>query len=179
MRATEKGSGKLQEIPDCSISVPGFGEIRFNNLPDISDSKSVAYNDEPVIGRAVPLKTYSHSENRAISLTIHLLTLSRGDAVKNLKYLRALESCAYPRDGNSSLPFKPPPVCKIKCGSLLGDDGVCVVMKNYSVRFPVDMPWDTRTQTYLPTKLDVETTWDVVYNSENLPGQERILRSGS
>lgn len=178
MKATD-GTGSLQVIQNCFISIPGYKMITFNNLPDISDSKSVAYNDEPVIGRSTPIKTFSHSENRTISLNIHMFTLNQNDVEKNLSDLRALESCAYPRDGNNSVPFIPPVVCTIQCGSLLGTYGVCVVMKSYTVKYPTDVPWDEIGGTYLPYRLDVETTWDVVYNSQNLPGQDQILNSGS
>lgn len=145
-------------------------------LPDISDSKSANYNDEPVIGRSFPLKTYSHSDNRSISLQIHLFITKPDDAVTNLEYLRALESCVYPRDFVQSVPYQPPPVCQIFCGQLLGKDPLCVVLKQYSVKFPTDVAWDETY--YTPWKFDVDTTWDVVYSSNALPGQERILAWG-
>ena len=50
-----------------------------NNLPEISDGKSAAYNDEPIMGRAFPLKTYSHSENRSISMTLHFYAIKKAD----------------------------------------------------------------------------------------------------
>src|SRR4051812_22713439 len=125
MKATNEG-GKLADIPNCTITVPNFsdGDIVLKALPEISDSKSAAYNDEPVIGRSTPLKTYSHSENRIITMQLHFFTTSAEDSNQNIKYLRALESCTYPRKGTGNLPFLPPPVCKIKCGKLLGDEGV-------------------------------------------------------
>lgn len=147
-----------------------------NNLPDITDSKSVSYNDESVIGRTTPIKTFSYSENRTISMQIHLFVTSSGDLAKNLKTLRILESAAYTRSGSGGAPFIPPPVCKIECGRLLGDGGVCVVMKSYSVKFPPDVAWDEKT--LLPFKFDVDTSWDVVYSSKALPGQQNILKSG-
>ena len=79
MRSTIDGGG-LAKIENCYIIVPGAGTITLNNLPDISDSKSAAYDDEPIMGRAFPLKTYSHSENRSTSFTIHLFNLT-SDAI--------------------------------------------------------------------------------------------------
>ena len=89
-----------------------------------------------------------------------------------------LESAVYPRDAESGslAPFIPPPVCRIKCGSLLGDRELCVILRSYSVKFPTDVPWDR--DTYLPYKFDVDLSWEVVYKSSELPGQGRIIREG-
>lgn len=175
MRSTIDGGG-LAKIENCYIIVPGAGTITLNNLPDISDSKSAAYNDEPIMGRAFPLKTYSHSENRSISFTIHLFNLTSDDIETNLNYLRILESCVYPRASSNGAPFTPPPICKIRCGKLLGDNELCAVLKQYSVKFPTDVVWDEKT--YMPMKIDIDTSWEVVYSATNLPGQERIMTLG-
>ena len=183
MKATNPG-GQLVDIPECYISIPGTNgadpfQISFNNLPELSDAKSASYADEPVIGRSTPIKAYSHSETRTISCTIHLIAVSgtgQGDIQKNLQILRAIQSCSYPQDGTNDTPFFPPPVCKIKCGQLLGSDGVCVVLKSYSVRYPTDVTWDQTT--LIPYKFDIETNWDVVYRTSELPGQERIMTDG-
>lgn len=171
-------SGDLVPIKDCYVYVPGYGQITLYALPDISDSKSAAYNDEAIIGRSFPLKTYSHSENRVISMQIHLYVRTKVDVFENLQILRALESATYPRDesGGGNAPFIPPPVCRIKCGLLLADEPLCVVLKSYSVKYPTDVPWDK--DTYTPWKLDVDTSWEVVYKSSELPGQARILNTG-
>jgi len=178
-RATIPG-GELENISKCYIVVPvrrGALKIELNNLPDITDSKSASYNDEPVIGRSFPLKTFSHSENRTISMQLHFFVVKQTDVVTNLFYLRLLESAVYPReDASSGAPFVPPPVCRIKCGLLLADSELCVVLKSYSVKFPTDVAWDSFN--FTPYKFDVDTTWEVVYRSEALPGQERIFESG-
>ena len=175
-RSTIPG-GKLVNLTDCYCIIPNFGKIRLNNLPDISDSKSAAYNDEPIMGRTMAMKTFSHSENRAISVTFHFMAVMNSDLALHLNYLRALESCVYPRTNTAGLPFVPPPVCRLKCGVLLGKEELCVVLKSYSVKFPTDVPWDE--QTYLPYKFDVDSQWDVVYRTVDLPGQQRILDMGS
>jgi len=173
-KATLAG-GQLIPIENCYIEVPPFGRITMKALPEISDSKSAAYNDESIMGRAFPLKTYSHSENRAISMTIHFYTIKQKDIEDNLNSMRALESAVYPREQNG-MPFVPPPVCKIQCGKLLADETLCVILKSYSVKFPTDVVWDE--DTYMPYKFDVETSWEVVYKSDDLPGQQKIIDTG-
>lgn len=175
MKATAK-FGELLPIKDCSISIADE-EIILRILPDISDSKGASYADETIIGRTTPVKTYSHSENRAISMELHFIALKRADIQKNLDYLRLIQSAVYPRDAGDGAPYKPPPVCKLICGKLLGEDGVCAVLKNYSVKFDPQMVWDK--DTLLPYKFDVSTSWEVVYASSNLPGQEMIMDTGS
>ena len=176
MKATFE-NGQLAPIENCYLYIPGYGKLTLYSLPDLSDSKSASYNDEPIIGRAFPLKTYSHSENRTISLQIHLYVQRESDISFNIRALRAITSMTYPRDSTSTTtPYLPPPVCKIRCGSLLADQSLCVVLKSYSFKPSTDVPWDART--LMPWKLDIDTTWDVVYKSSNLPGQERILNLG-
>ena len=60
--------GDLKPIPDCELIIPGVphtlngtqvGQIVFNNLPEYSDQKGAAYNDETVPGRSFPIKTFS------------------------------------------------------------------------------------------------------------------------
>jgi hypothetical protein len=169
-------TGALNNLERCNIQIPRGPTINLNVLPDISDGKQAQYSDENVIGRAFPLKTFAHGENRSISMTVHLIVCTTQDINKNLGYLRALESLVYPGQGTSSTPYVPPPIAKIQCGRLLADGPLCVVLKSYSVKFPTEVAWDA--QTFLPYKLDVDLTWEVVYDSNNLPGQERIIQSG-
>lgn len=174
MKAT-KPDGTLREIEDCYIKIPKYGKITMRILPDISDSKSASYSDEAIIGRSFPMKTYSHSENRSINWTAYFMILKEGDAERNLMDLRALQSLTYPRDRDFE-PYAPPPVCAIKCGSILGKEELCVVLKQYSVKFPTDVAWDENF--LVPYKFSVDLTWEVVYSSENLPGQEKIILRG-
>jgi hypothetical protein len=175
-------NGDLKQIPDCELIIPGVqnrlngsqaGQIVFNNLPDLSDQKGASYNDEPVIGRALPIKTFSQGENRAISVTANFYVIKRGDEDVNLRILRAIQSAVYPRDGNGAMPYYPPPVCKLKCGKLLSKNHLCVVMKDYNVKFPTDVPWNQ--QTYVPHKMEISMSFEVVYPSSRLPGQEQIV----
>ena len=156
--------------------------IRFDNLPDISDSKSAIYNNEGIIGRSFPLYTYSHSGDRTINIQMHFFITNPGDAERNLRYLRMIASATYPREGVAvgvtTLPYRPPPICRIKCGDLLATQGqyICAVLQSYSVKFLPDVTWDEFT--YCPHKFDVDTTWLTVYSSEDLPWQSRIYKSG-
>jgi hypothetical protein len=170
----------LQPIQNCFIQV-GNQKITLNNLPEISDSKSAAYNDEPIIGRSIPLKTYSHSENRVISTKLHFFIIKKEDAKTNLRNLRLLESAVYPQEGG---PYKPPQVCQIQCGSLLATSGgetqgplpVCVVLLSYNVTFPTDVAWDK--ETYCPYKFDVDCQWQVVYAVDDIPWNTNIINRG-
>ena len=176
MKATV--NGKLRNIPNCYIKIQGK-EIPMNILPDISDGKSAVYNDEPVIGRSFPMKTYSHSDNRSINCTAYFMSTSEDDIENNLMYLRLIESAVYPRDKDFQ-PYAPPPVCALKCGSLLDPvmgkikpQDMCAVLKSYSVKFPTDVAWHEETN--LPYKFSVDMQFDIVYESSSLPGQERIM----
>jgi len=166
----------LNPIDNCYIELPGFGQIIMNNLPDISDGKSASYSDQTIIGRSFPLKTFSHSENRAISWSMHLFVTKEADINGNLAILRKLESLVYPVDGGPG-PYAPPRICKIKCGDLLSNSGpLCAVLKSYSAKFPTDVAWAAGKLT--PFKIDVDLSFEVVYSSNDLPGADRILNSG-
>jgi hypothetical protein len=171
MKATQ--NGQLKHLEDCYVIING-NKIHFDNLPDIGDSKSATYNDANGIGRSMPMKTYSFSNNRVISLTIHFIATNQSELIDNLYSLRFIESAVYPREGGD--PFIPPPVCQLKCGNLIADEEICCVLESYSVKFPTDVPWDEKT--YIPWKFDVDTSWQVVYRNEDLPGSERIWKSG-
>jgi hypothetical protein len=65
----------------------------------------------------------------------------------------------------------------MKCGRLLTEgEELCVILKSYTVKFPTEIAWDE--SSYAPYKFDIDTQWDVVYTSADLPGQERIFTSG-
>ena len=175
MKATRPG-GDLVPIPDCYIQCGNNNTIEMKILPDISDSKSASYSDESIVGRSFPMKSFSHGENRSISWTAHFVNCKEGDAESLLEDLRSIESCVYPDDEGTSTPYSPPPICKIKCGRILGEEELCVIMKSYSVKFPTDVAWDE--DTYLPYKFDVDMSFDVVYDSTDLPGSDKIFSDG-
>ncbi len=187
--ATREG-GSLIPIDDCYIIIPAFTPIQAREiqprstkipmtiLPDISDRKSVNYADESGIGRSMPFKSFQSSENRSISWTIHWIVCKETDSDQILRWLRALESCTYPVQRNN-LPYTPPPICQIRCGNLLSSDNagpLYAILKEYSVKFDTNVPWDEKN--LLPTKLDVDLTFDVVYGMDDLPYADKILRDG-
>ena len=175
-KATGSG-GALQTIPNCYIDIPKLGKIELNILPGISDSKNVNFANENIMGRATPMVSYAHSEPRIIVLDLHFLVTKQGDAQKNLLNLRKIQSLAYPREGQDGVPYLPPPICKIRCGEILSKTELCVIMKSYSIKFPEDVAWDR--DTYLPVRFDINTSWDVIYVSNNLPNSDRIVKLGS
>lgn len=170
--------GDLQKLNNAYLVIPGLkNAIVFNNLPEIGDSKSANYNTEGIIGRASPIHTYSHSDTRQISLQLHFYVLKDDDVTTNLQYVRAIQSCVYPRQGKNGAPFGPPPICRLRFGNLLADNqDLCVVLQQYSVRYPTEVAFDE--STYCPYKIDMDTTWWVVYTSSDLPFQTRIISSG-
>lgn len=180
MPAATITGGSLVPIENCYIIIPlerDEFKVIMSVLPEITDTKSASYNDEVVIGRSSPLKTYSQSDNRAITMTLHMVVSEPDDIEYNLRALRFIQSAVYPREGANGAPFIPPPVCRIKCGKLLSEnEELCVILKNYSVKFPTEVAWDE--DTFTPFKFDIETSWDVVYKSADLPGQERIFAFG-
>ena len=195
----------LSPINECYIKIPNAGTIIMNNLPDVGDSKQAVYNNIPVMGRSFPFYTYSHSGDRVITVQLHFFILKEGDAQRNLRYLRYLQSATYPRQGNDVVPYVPPVVCQLKCGELLSDTTgepsnnlrvgrllsatsspdanstdtfkpLCAILQNYNVKFPTDVAWDAKT--YCPYRFDVDTSWYVVYTNDDLPNADRIVKSG-
>lgn len=54
----------------------GYSYLPFQFMPaDIRDSKTAVYQDYPIIGRSIPLKAYSYSQARTISLTLQFFTM--------------------------------------------------------------------------------------------------------
>jgi hypothetical protein len=171
--------GRLIALEKCYLKIANQ-KIAFNNLPDITDAKSATYNDEVIIGRSMPIKTFSHSDNRALSITLKFFVVEKSDIQRNLNYLRLVQSATYPRDAGGGAPYKPPVICQIKCGEWLkgqGPDGtLCCVIKDYSFHPSPDVPWDP--ETYLPYMFELSMNADIVYASSDLPGQERIMITG-
>lgn len=178
-------NGKLVEIngelPDCYIEIMGeqSKKIYMDILPDIGDSKSAEYQNESGIGRASPFTIYKNSSMRTISWTCHFVVQSESSnddsksVNKIIENVRALQSACYPKDDYG----QPPPICHLKCGDLLDSgDGVCAVLKSYSLKFDTSVPWDEGS--LIPYKLDIDLTFDVVYDQSQLPISSRILQTG-
>lgn len=173
--------GHLQPVPRCQIFIPTSTIITLEILPEITDSKSASYPDSHGIGRSFPIKTYSHSENRIISMKCHFIILHEVDISVNMQYLRALQSAVYPRESQAA-PYLPPPICQIRCGNLLAgpntDGWLCAILRSYNASFPTDVVWacdQAGGGSYLPYKFDIDLSWEAVYANTDLPGQEQIL----
>jgi hypothetical protein len=62
---------------------------------------------------------------------------------------------------------------------MLADEELCVILKNYSVKFPTDVVWYSATEyDYIPIKFDVDLQFEVVYSNSSLPGASKIISSG-
>lgn len=176
MRATFN-SGLLDTLNNkCTLDIPGFNTIQIKILPEVSDSKSARYVDDPVIGRSTPYKTYAHSDNRVLGIKFHFQAVVRAELGEIAQNFYAISSLTYPRKGSANGPYAPPPICKFSCGKLLGTSPLCLVLDNYSLSIPTDVVWDD--ETLIPYYFMLQTSWHVVYASSNLPSQERIIGGG-
>lgn len=181
MKASIKG-GSIHKIADCYIQI-GQEKIVMQSLPDISDSKSVTYNDETAMGRSSPIKTFSHSDARQIGMAMHFF-VTTGDTGSSgsdtpdrlIRIIRTIQSAAYTREEGGDA-FVPPHICRLKCGKLLADKELCVILKSYSIKYPTDVVWDRAS--LVPIKVDIDTTWEVVYKSSDLPGADKIQQFGT
>ena len=175
-RATST-TGNLLPIRDCYIRVGGSVVFMYS-LPTISDTHGADYSTENGIGRSIPTQTFQNGTTRAITWNITFISDGESKLNKNLSNLRLLQSCTYPVDSpqQASVPFLPPKILKIKCGRLLGDYELCVILKNVSINWPIDVPWSSFG--YIPYKFEASLNFEVVYNSAELPGQARILKIG-
>ena len=161
LQYTDQGGGK------CEIQTP-CGCINLRILPDITDSKGAQYVNDPAPGRSSPMLTYAYSEPRNISTELHFMITRFEDIEENLKAIRIIQNLVLPGPQTGIVPFTPPPVVRFICGVLMdGPDGLCMVLKNYSIRYPTDVAWDIGT--FLPYKFSISCTWEVVYACSKLP----------
>ena len=177
MKATD-ATGLLVPIQGCSITIPGATTLIPRILPEISDSKSVTYTDESVIGRSFPIKTFSHADNRVFSVKWHFLIVDDQTRTEAVDGLKAIQSCVYPYSTSTdgSAPYAPPAICTLSCKRLFAtgqDTSICAVLRRYGVSYPTDVGWDE--QTFLPYKFTVDMEWEAVFSSTNLPGREKII----
>jgi hypothetical protein len=181
MNATNR-NGQLVPLSDCYIRASGSPPkiVYMNNLPEISDSKSASYSEENAMGRSVPVKSFANGGTRKIGWKMKIVAPSNQDQLKAIDDLRFLESCVYPKaDPSNILPYIPPRVLSIKCGRLLADYELSVILTDYNVDFPTDQPWSSaRNVLYLPYMFNLSLTFEVVYDSRYLPGADRIITLG-
>ena len=162
-------AGDLAFLDNCQLVTP-CGTICFKILPDITDAKGAHYASENAPGRTSPLLNYAYSEPRNINTELHFMITTSEDINYNWQALRIIQSLVYPQPPTSNLtaPFIPPPVVKFVCGDLMdGPNGLCLILMNYSVRYPTEVAWDSLT--YLPYKFSISCSWQVVYACADLP----------
>ncbi len=185
--ATESGRYDLTPLHDCWIELPGStlqqdngslylkdNRILLYSLPEIRDAKEALYSDQNIQGRSSPIKTYSYSSNRTIGLTIHLYVTTSEDIKRNLTIIRGISALVHPEYNNT---YSPPRIAKMKCGKLLSNDAVSVILKSYEVQYEtaVQWFWDEEIDTYMPLHVSIPTQWDVVYDWERLPGHADVI----
>lgn len=167
-------NGQIEKLEKCYI-IAGGVKINMYVLPDISDSKSATYSSEPGQGRSSTVATYSYSDPRLINWTAHFTATDDESLRRNIGHLRILKSCLYPKTEGNSTPYSPPPICKLKCGAMLEDNELCAFLRSCSVRFPRDVPWSETH--YVPYKFDAELNFEVVFNTSELPGHEKLFKT--
>ena len=187
MKATFEG-GLLRPIQNCAIKFGTYGTIISRILPDISDQKSATYAEETGMGRAMPFKSYQHSDNRTIGWTAHYIVTQKSDISTFLNEIRIIQSAVYPRPSGStsalSPPYFPPVICELSCGSLLNNyqdnlnettrsNLVYAVMKSYNIKYDTSVPWDE--ETMLPYKFDIDMQFEVIYDQSVLPNSKNII----
>lgn len=159
---------------NCEIQTP-CGCITLNILPEITDAKGAQYVNDTAPGRSSPMLTYGYSEPRTINTDLHFMITKFEDIQNNIQSLRILQNLVYPGPQSGNAPYTPPPVVRFICGWLMdGPQGLCLVLKNYNVRYPTEVAWDVTT--YLPYKFTVTCSWEVVYSCNNLPTNKCVNR---
>lgn len=163
---------RLRPIRDCYIRALGR-TVRMYTLPEIGDSGGATYADETAMGRSAPIKVFSNSDNRSISWDITFITEDEESLRRNIQDMFFIESLRLPMGTTMTTP---PPIAQIKCGRLLTANGdpLCVVLRNYSVKFDTSVPWATEgnpQDSYLPYKVVMSTQWETIDACRNLPTQ--------
>lgn len=189
MKATNEKTNSLVPIRGCYLSAKGR-TIYPNILPDITDGHDATFNSEEIMGRSMPVKVYASSSDRTITWKWKFLNTDRKTYLENLENYNFFKSLTYPIDNPSGpIPYEPPPICTIKCGSILAGDmntglDLNVVCTSCRASFPTDVAWTSFSQSdgededFMPLEFSVDLSFAVVYRASNLPGQNRIMRFG-
>jgi hypothetical protein len=118
-----------------------------------------------------------------ITTELHFMTTTTEDINDNWRSIRIIQSLVYPGTAtiDGGAPFTPPPVIKFICGNLLSTtkdgqpDGLCLILKSYSIRYPTNVAWDE--ETYLPYQFSISCNWEVVYACKNLPSNNCLMQT--
>lgn len=189
MKATNPQTNGLVPIQGCYLSAKGR-TVYPCVLPDLSDKHNATFSSDEIMGRSMPVKSYASSSDRTITWKWKFVNTDRKSFLKNLDDYNFLKSLTYPIDNPSqSIPYEPPPICNIRCGSIFAGtkesgESLNVVCTDCSASFPTDVIWtsfpdgNSEDEDFIPVEFSVDTTFVVVYRASNLPGQNRIMRNG-
>lgn len=174
--------GKLQKIKGCWLKIPGSlttgGKHYFRSLPEITDSKSANYNSQTIFGRASPIRSFSDSAPRTISISWDMYNVDQLARDATYEMIRAISSAVYPI---YEPPYNPPPICQFQCGSILAgkhqEDRMamdCLIM-SYNFSYGKDSIMDDY---MMPFHISASLDLEVIYSSKDLPGQDAIIQEG-
>lgn len=169
--------GELNELyADCWLEINGK---RFNlrSAPEISDSKSANYNSTTIFGRSSPIRSYSDSSARTISVSFDLYNVDPSTRTENFNLVRNIAVSVHPEYGGS---YDPPPICKFLCGTLLSapnENGdpyplQCLIM-NYNFSYGKETIFDDG---MMPFHIAVSLDLEVVHSTQTLPGRSEVLK---
>lgn len=167
-----KGStgGNLTNIPTCIFTVPGAGSFQLKVVPTISDSKSANYASQTIYGRSNPVRSYSESGPRTITIGWSVFNTDE-DIENNIKLIRAIQASVHPK-----YQYDPPPICKLQCGKLLSSGVVDVLVTNYKFNYSNDCVYN---DDLIPFQIDIDLDLEVAYSQANLPGFNDVYPSGN
>lgn len=161
-----------------------FRTIYFRSLPEVTDKKSASYNSQTIFGRSSPIRSYSDSGPRTIEISFDLYNVDDRIRRENFSYLRAIASAVHPQYGAEM--YGPPPICRLACGAILsgsdpegGSRGnkpppeLDCLLTDYSFSYGKESVFD---DAMFPFHISVDLTLEVIYSSQNLPGQEDVLQ---
>jgi hypothetical protein len=176
----------VNSIPGVWLRIPNTkpprdgGVWRFKTLPEVQVQKDATYGDVTILGRSSPVKTYSGSGYRKLSVTFHLHSFSEADKNYNLLFIRALDSLLHPIYEDT---YMPPPVAQFRCGNLVGQMSnastslgsyVHVICMNTSYTLDPSVVWIGRIDLF-PVYISVQASFDIVYPFSELPGQKDVI----
>lgn len=192
MLSTNLQTNGLAWIKGCYLYAKGR-TVYPTVLPELTDKHNATYSDEPIMGRSMPVKSYASSGDRIITWKWKFVNVNRESYLRNLEDYNFLKSLTYPiSQPNSPLPYEPPPICNIRCGSIFAGYAqqgldLNVICTDCSASFPTDVAWTSFSSSvmaeqeelnFMPMEFHVDTTFAVVYKATNLPGQERVMTLG-
>ena len=167
-------NGRLLKLKaTCYIIIDDF-TYDFRSLPEISDSKQANYNSQTVFGRSSPIRSYSDSGARSISVNFDLYNTDEESRSTNASFLRYLAVAVHPTYEG----YQPPPICKFACGSLLSGkiDGdpepiSCLIM-DYNISYGRDSIFDDK---MMPFHVSGSLNLEVVHSRASLPGKKEVI----